>query len=114
MLQFPYAALVFWLALTTAAIPSFSAKNKGDTSGKHPYLNLSQTLENLYPYEFPVLENAIEGGKFPMPKCNGVKLEEATIDQLQVAMNDGRLTSSQLVLCYLQRIWQTDEYIEYV
>ncbi|KAF8243077.1 glutamyl-tRNA amidotransferase subunit A [Wilcoxina mikolae CBS 423.85] len=111
MLRFPCtAALVFWLASTSIAISGFSAKNKGGTNGINP----SQVLEDPYPYEFPVLGNATEGGKFPMPMCNRVKLEEATIDQLQVAMNDRRLTSFQLVLCYLRRIWQTDEYIDVI
>ena len=73
----------------------------------------SQTLESPYPYDFPVLQNGslADSGQFPMPLCNGFKLEEATIDQLQQELSSGRLTSVQLVLCYLQRIYQTDEYI---
>ncbi|MCJ1464114.1 hypothetical protein MMC07_002727 [Pseudocyphellaria aurata] len=47
-----------------------------------------------------------------MPKCNGVTLEEATIDQLQDAMNTGQLTTQQIVLCYMQRIYQTDMYLK--
>lgn len=49
-----------------------------------------------------------------MPQCQGITLEEATIDQLQQYMSDGNLTSVQLVTCYLQRIWQTQEYINSV
>jgi len=41
-------------------------------------------------------------------------LEEATIDQMQAAMSRGKLTSQQLVMCYMQRIYQTDQYIKYV
>ena len=73
----------------------------------------SQDLENPYPYEFPVLQNGsnVDSGQFPMPKCHGFKLEEATIDQLQDALSRRKLTSVQIVFCYLQRIYQTDEYI---
>ncbi|KAK1625222.1 amidase signature domain-containing protein [Colletotrichum phormii] len=50
-----------------------------------------------------------------MPVCAGTfKLEEATIDQMQKAMTDGILTSQQLVMCYMQRTFQTQEYISSV
>src|SRR5277367_6031173 len=73
----------------------------------------AQVLESPYPYYFPVLEPGAEldSGQFPMPLCHGFKLEEATIDQLQEAMEDGKLSSKKLVCCYLQRIYQTDFYI---
>jgi amidase len=73
----------------------------------------SQTLDTPYPYEFPVLQNGsnVDNGLFPMPLCRGFKLEEASIDQLQQAMSNGSLTSVQIVLCYLKRVYQTDEYI---
>jgi amidase len=73
----------------------------------------SQTLESPYPYEFPVLQNGSleDSGQFPMPWCHGFKLEEATIYQLQQELSSGRLSSVQLALCYLQRIYQTDGYI---
>jgi hypothetical protein len=51
---------------------------------------------------------------FPMPLCHGLTLEEATIDQMQYALSNGKLTSQQLVECYMQRIYQTDQYIKYV
>ena len=63
---------------------------------------------------FPLQENAGKSSLFPMPLCNGFKLEEATIDQMQSAMKNGTLTSVQLVLCYMQRNYQTDDYIKYV
>ena len=47
-----------------------------------------------------------------MSLCNGMTLEEATIDQLQDYMIRNLLTSTQIALCYLERIWQTDEYIK--
>lgn len=45
---------------------------------------------------------------FPMPWCNGVSIEDATIDELQRWMTLGKLTSEQLVECYLARIEQTN------
>ena len=73
-------------------------------------LALSETLTSPFPYEFPAFADA--QNLFPMPLCNGVRLEEATIDELQDAMANGQLTSTQITLCYLQRIYQTDEYIK--
>ncbi|KAJ0164779.1 putative amidase, partial [Colletotrichum tanaceti] len=64
---------------------------------------------------FPLQENADTTALFPMPECGGTfKLEEATIDQMQKAMKDGIITSQQLVMCYMQRTFQTDEYINSV
>ncbi|KAF2461849.1 amidase signature domain-containing protein [Lineolata rhizophorae] len=71
-------------------------------------------LEEPYPIEFPPMESANTPALFPMEDCNGVTLEEATIDQLQDAMSNGLLTSVQLGLCYLNRVYQTDEYINSV
>lgn len=74
-------------------------------------LAVAQVLGAPFPFEFLNKQNG--ANLFPMPKCNGVRLEEATIDQLQEAMNTGLLTTSQIVLCYMQRIYQTDMYLEY-
>ncbi|KAL8736545.1 MAG: hypothetical protein Q9181_002394 [Wetmoreana brouardii] len=56
-----------------------------------------------------------EGNQIPnmllMPPCNGIRIEEATIDELQKHMTNGTLTSVQLVTCYLQRLFQVEEYI---
>lgn len=49
-----------------------------------------------------------------MPTCQNLTIEDATIDQLQGWMSCGKLTSVQFALCYLQRIYQTDDYIKYV
>lgn len=74
-------------------------------------LAMSETLDSPFPYDFPVLgQNPAE--LFPMPHCNGFTLEEATIDQLQDAMRKGNLTSVHIAICYLQRIWQTREYVK--
>lgn len=88
---------------------------------KNSTVDATQLIENQeltvpYPYEFPLLQNGsmADSGQFPMPKCHGFTLEEATIDQLQDALSRKRLTSVQLLMCYLQRMYQTDEYIRYV
>jgi amidase len=59
---------------------------------------------------FPLQQNAGTPALFPMPPCSSFILEEATIDQMQQAMSSGSLTSQQLVLCYMQRMYQTEEY----
>lgn len=70
------------------------------------------TLQGPFPYVFPDLAHD-PADRFPMPHCNGMVLEEATIDELQEAMKRGQLTSVAIVMCYLQRVYQTDEYIKY-
>ncbi|EXJ82032.1 hypothetical protein A1O1_08100 [Capronia coronata CBS 617.96] len=52
-----------------------------------------------------------DANPFPMAKCYGVPLEEATIDQMQAWMSSGNLTSRQLTLCYLGRILQLNDYV---
>ena len=71
-------------------------------------LILSQHLESPFPYEFP--DEKDPDNLFPMPECNGLVLEEATVDFLQHAMQSGQLTSTSIALCYLQRIYQTNGY----
>lgn len=75
-------------------------------------LAASELLNAPFPYYFPNQNDT--ANLFAMPSCNGIKLEEATIDQLQEYMSQGRLTSVQLVMCYMQREYQTREYIKYV
>lgn len=70
----------------------------------------SQDLESPEPYYFPNQENV--DNLFPMPDCNGVVLEEATVDALQDAMNKGHLTSTMIAMCYMQRVHQTNGYIK--
>ncbi|PHH60546.1 hypothetical protein CDD81_1551 [Ophiocordyceps australis] len=62
----------------------------------------------------PLMERAGSPDLFPMPDCNGFKLEEATIAQMQEAMEKGMLTSVQLVHCYMTRTLQTQHYINSV
>ena len=75
-------------------------------------LTTYQVLLNPFPYYFPNENDP--ASLFPMEKCNGITLEEATIDQLQDYMNHGKLTASQLAICYLQRQYQTDSYVKFV
>jgi hypothetical protein len=70
-----------------------------------------QVLTDPFPYYFPQL-NASAAKLFTMPLCYGVKIEEATIDQLQCYLGNGSLSSVQLLDCYLQRVHQTDDYIK--
>lgn len=109
------AGVIYYLiAPRTLAFPIRShLSNDSQTLsyGFNDSVNLAaeQTLVAPFPFQFP------EEGRaelFPMPKCNGVTLEEATIDQVQDAMNAGLLTTSQIVLCYMQRVYQTDMYLE--
>ena len=109
------AGVIYYLiASRTLAFPiqprsSTDSQTLSDRFNDSVNLAAEQTLEAPFPYQFP------EEGRaelFPMPKCNGVTLEEATIDQVQDAMNAGLLTTSQIVLCYVQRIYQTDMYLE--
>jgi amidase len=102
----------FLLTCVIYALLSLSSALKSHTSNATLDIE-SQTLDFPYPYEFPVLQNGsdVDAGLFPMPLCHGFKLEEASIDQLQQAMSNSTLTSVQIVLCYLKRVYQTDEYI---
>lgn len=68
-------------------------------------------LQTPYPYYFPVANDADTPGLFAMPQCQGITLEEATIDQLQGYLSAGNVTSAQLLRCYLRRVRQVDEYI---
>ncbi|OCK99635.1 glutamyl-tRNA amidotransferase subunit A [Cenococcum geophilum 1.58] len=68
-------------------------------------------VTDTYLSVFPLRQDADTTALFPMPSCYGFTLEEATIDQMQAAMSRGKLTSQQLVMCYMQRIYQTDQYI---
>lgn len=42
--------------------------------------------------------------------CNGVTIEEATIDELQGYLSDGRLTSIQLTTCYIRRVFELERF----
>ncbi|KAF7933637.1 uncharacterized protein EAE98_003346 [Botrytis deweyae] len=108
-------ALVTATTLIASTIGSPSPKYPKPVSNITDFVE-TQLLEDPSPYDFPILQNGslADSGQFPMPLCNGFKLEEASIDQLQSALSNGTLTSVQIVMCYLERIYQTDEYIRTV
>ncbi|KAH8676894.1 amidase signature domain-containing protein [Tricladium varicosporioides] len=107
------APLHVWLGLFALAFASPTSHTQTINGTR---LIESQVLDSPYPYQFPLLQNGSlsNSGQFPMSLCNGFRLEEATIDQLQQAMIDGILTSLQIVSCYVQRVYQTDEYLNAV
>jgi hypothetical protein len=47
-----------------------------------------------------------------MPLCKGFSIEDATIDELQQYMASSNLSSVQLLSCYMQRYYQTNQYIK--
>lgn len=62
-----------------------------------------------FPYDFPKL--GVNGSDlFPMRDCHGFTLEEASIDDIQAQLKAGRFTGSQLLQCYLERIYQVQPY----
>jgi amidase len=64
------------------------------------------------PYPYSSLQDAANISElFSMPTCGGVVLEEATIDQLTGYLSTGRLTSVQILECYVERFHQVDEFI---
>ncbi|KAJ6058979.1 uncharacterized protein N7446_008562 [Penicillium canescens] len=70
----------------------------------------SQILTNPYTYDFPRL--GAPGAKlFAMRRCHGFKLEEATVDEIQERLTNGTFTSVELLACYLDRIHQTQPYL---
>ncbi|KAB5545513.1 amidase signature domain-containing protein [Coniochaeta sp. 2T2.1] len=70
-----------------------------------------QNLAGLTPPLFPLQQDANSSNLFPIAPCGNFHLEEATIDDMQTAVQNGTLTSVQLVSCYLLRTLQVDEYI---
>ena len=51
---------------------------------------------------------------FVMPPCHGIVLEDASIDDLQQFMAQGRLTSFQITQCYIDRSNQLADTVKYV
>jgi hypothetical protein len=114
-MPFPYWRSGSARALACVAAAIFAAPVvASDKPVNATALAASQILNDPFPYYFPE-ENATSAAQlFAMPLCNGVTLEEATIDELQSHMAKGKLTSVQIVMCYMQRAYQTGEYIKYV
>lgn len=63
-------------------------------------------------YGFPI---ASDNGcvLFPMPPCHGVQLEEANIDHPQALMTSRTLSSVDILDCYMDRVFQTSNYLKY-
>ncbi|KAL8982571.1 MAG: hypothetical protein Q9205_002962 [Flavoplaca limonia] len=73
----------------------------------------SQLLDHAFLYRYPlgnITVNAVATLN-TLDLCNGVVIEEATIDQLQRYMAEGKLSSVQLTTCYLNRVFQVERYI---
>ncbi|PHH91760.1 hypothetical protein CDD83_10404 [Cordyceps sp. RAO-2017] len=68
---------------------------------------------DVSPPLIPQLGVAAGSSLFPMAECGaaGFKLEEATIEQMQDSLKAGKLTSVELVSCYMLRTFQTQPYI---
>lgn len=56
--------------------------------------------------------NASAAAWHAMPLCKGFSIEDATIDELQQYMATSNLSSVQLLSCYMQRYYQTNQYIK--
>lgn len=103
-----WARTVSRVVAAIVALPIVASNNTANAIG----LAASQILNDPFPYYFPNQNTTSAARFFAMPLCNGVKLEEATIDRLQSYMSKGNLTSAQIVTCYMQRAYQTGEYIK--
>jgi amidase len=96
--------VILFLGATSSAASCETTRN---SSG---ILNADELLEP-FPYLFPPQNATGTSELFPMPICQGITLEEATIDQLQSHMINGVLTARTLLKCYMKRILQVDGYI---
>ena len=74
----------------------------------------SQLLSHDFLYRYP-LENVSVNAVMTLNTldlCNGIDIEEATIDQLQANMMEEKLSSVQLTTCYMNRVFQIEKYIK--
>lgn len=71
----------------------------------------SQVLSDPYAFDFPRL-GAPGASLFPMRRCHGFKLEEASVDEIQAHLSNGTFNSVELLQCYLDRIHQTQPYLK--
>ncbi|KAI1436663.1 amidase [Xylaria sp. CBS 124048] len=49
-----------------------------------------------------------------MPRCNGIDIEEASVHQLQLWLQDGSFTATDLAECYLERIHRLNSVLKAV
>ncbi len=99
------AALYFpWATLAQSATgTSRVSSDPGSPLLSHDFL-FRYPLDNL-------TVNAVETLN-TLNLCNGVVIEEATIDQLQAFMAHGKLTSVQLTICCINRVFQVERFIK--
>lgn len=103
----PLVTLLSGLALASSVVALPQSATETDI------LVESQILNSPYQYDFPRL-GAPGASQFPMRRCQGFKLEEATVDQIQERLANGTFTTVELLACYLDRIHQTQPYLKYV
>ncbi|CAK1361316.1 putative amidase [Cercospora beticola] len=101
--MFAYIAL---LLLDT--VLAHSTNNHSNSTCLSPYSEVADYQA------FPGQNVANSSNLFPMPLCHGHQIEEASIDQIQSYLTQSTLTSQQLAFCYMQRMWQTDDYLNAV
>lgn len=101
----PLSEEMLFHAIIILAMSSFVEGYHNDTA-----LATSQIMNDPFPYNFPQQDQS-HVDLFPMRLCNGLDLEEATIDQLQHRLSSGKLSTQDLARCYIDRITQTDGYI---
>lgn len=109
--------LLIWFTIAISVLPTTLSAlqcvaTATESSIDHRENFTMEILTEPFPYSFPKLGND-SSQLFPMPLCNGFQLEEATIDEMQIALSSGQLTSMQLLNCYLDRIHQVDKYLRY-
>jgi hypothetical protein len=105
------APVVF--TVVAPVLSSAVAYSNGTAVTQSVMYNVSaQTVFDPYPYNFP--DPTRPHDPLPMPPCFGHVIEEATISELQSLLIHRKLTSRQLLKCYVRRIAQVDSYVEYV
>ena len=102
-----FVSLLFVLLLCIVSCQSATIRSR-DTCLS--YENVQRFLEENVSDYFPNFDGDATA-RFPMSTCNGMVIEEASIDELQQALEDGSFTSVQLLWCYLERIHQVEEYV---
>jgi hypothetical protein len=112
-------AFIFCAAflLQASASPAYilHARNSPPDDGSFNSSTIDiQILQDPLPYFFPPQSAVDTPELFPMETCNGVVIEEATIDDLQNALSSGAFTALELAECYLKRREQVDGFVKYV
>lgn len=105
-------SIAFSLLVAVATSWSFVAPTSALDSNNSTDTLVTQQIDNKpYPFDFPYL-NTTGADIFPMRLCNGFKLEEASIDEIQAELKSGKLTGVQLLECYSERIYQLQPYLK--